>query len=97
MTDHQTITPERQMAAQQVGAVFNQMHEYLRTLEPVQPDPMSGELKSWLPEQMKFAHCRIDEACMWAIKSILTFGMPPAPKREASAMGPEETSSDSAG
>lgn len=68
----QTITPERQIAAQQVGAVFNSLHEYLRTLEPKDP-----EGRSTLTQQLIFAHCRVDEAAMWAIKSVLTFGIPP--------------------
>ena len=63
----ETITPERQAAAQQVGAVFNSLHEYLRSLEPT-----SGALT----KQLEFAHARVDEAAMWAIKSVLTFGVP---------------------
>ena len=69
-----TITPQRQMAASQVGAVFNSLHEYLRTLEPHSP-----EGRPELTKQLEFAHQRIDEAAMWAIKSVLTYGLPPAP------------------
>ena len=68
----QTITPERQIAAQQVGAVFNSMHEYLRSLEP-----KDAEGRSTLTQHLIFAHCRVDEAAMWAIKSVLTYGLPP--------------------
>lgn len=68
----QTITPERQIAAQQVGAVFNSLHEYLRTIEPQDP-----EGRATLTKQLEFAHQRVDEAAMWAIKSVLTYGIPP--------------------
>jgi hypothetical protein len=76
----QTITPERQQAAAQVGAVFNSLHEYLRTLEP-----QDAEGRATLTQQLIFAHCRIDEAAMWAIKSVLTYGLPPQPKPAAAA------------
>jgi hypothetical protein len=76
----QTITPERQIAAQQVGAVFNSLHEYLRTLEPKDP-----EGRTTLTKQLEFAHCRVDEAAMWAIKSVLTYGIPPRPTPPAAA------------
>jgi hypothetical protein len=72
MSDQQTITPERQQAAQQVGAVFNSLHEYLRTLEPTDP----ADNRKVLTKQLEFAHARVDEAAMWAIKSVLTFGAP---------------------
>ena len=67
----QTITPERQVAAQQVGAVFNSLHEYLMTLTPVNE---AGE--RLMVKQLEYAHARIDEAAMWAIKSVLTYGTP---------------------
>lgn len=70
----QTITPERQMAAGQVGAVFNSLHEYLRTLAP-----KDAEGHPQMNKHLEFAHCRIDEAAMWAIKSVLTYGVPPKP------------------
>jgi hypothetical protein len=76
----QTITPERQIAAQQVGAVFNSLHEYLRTIEPKDP-----EGRSTLTKQLEFAHQRVDEAAMWAIKSVLTFGIPPRQAPPAAA------------
>jgi hypothetical protein len=82
------IPPERQIAAAQVGAVFNSLHEYLRSLEPKLPDPTSGELRPALTEQLKFAHCRIDEAAMWAIKSVLTFGTSPPAAAPAPAPAP---------
>lgn len=80
--DTQTITPERQGAAAQVGAVFNSLHDYVRTLEPV-----DNEGRKLLTKQLEFAHARIDEAAMWAIKSVLIFGAPPAPV----AVPPAET------
>ena len=89
MTDQQTITPERQMAAQQVGAVFNSLHEYLRTLEPKALDESTGESRSLLTKQLEFAHCRVDEAAMWAIKSVLTFGVPPVAQPAAPAAANE--------
>jgi hypothetical protein len=70
----QTITPERQIAASQVGAVFNSMHEYLRALQP-----KDAEGNAILSKHLEFAHCRVDEAAMWAIKSVLAFGVPPRP------------------
>lgn len=79
----QTITPERQIAASQVGAVFNSLHEYLRTLEP-----KDAEGRSTLTQQLIFAHCRIDEAAMWAIKSVLTYGLPPRPAPAANDAPP---------
>jgi hypothetical protein len=85
--DVQTITPERQIAAQQVGAVFNSLHEYVRTLEPKDP-----EGRSTLTKQLEFSHARIDEAAMWAIKSVLTFGIPPRPAPAAAA--PEQPAAD---
>ena len=87
MTTQQTITPERQMQASQVGAVFNSLHEYLRSLEPKQIDPASGESRPLLTKQLEFAHARVDEAAMWAIKSVLTFGVP-APAQAAPAEQP---------
>jgi hypothetical protein len=73
----ETITPERQLAAQQVGAVFNSLHEYVRTLYPLKPDAATGEMSPGQTWQLALAHNRIDEAAMWAIKSVLTFGTPP--------------------
>jgi hypothetical protein len=90
-----TITPERQMAAQQVGSVFNSIHEYLRGLEPVAPDDPS---RTWLTEQLKMAHARIDEGAMWAIKSVLTFGVKPRPRPQQQPANDEvKSSAESAG
>ena len=79
----QTITPERQQAASQVGVVFNSLHEYLRTLEP-----KDAEGRSTLTQQLIFAHCRVDEAAMWAIKSVFTYGLPPKPTPPAANDAP---------
>jgi hypothetical protein len=78
MTQPQAITPQRQAAAQQVGAVFNSLHEYIRSLYPD-----SGPNK-----QLEFAHARVDEAAMWAIKSVLTYGTPTPPAASESAEAP---------
>jgi hypothetical protein len=85
----QTITPERQQAAQQIGAVFNSLHEYLHTLEHKAED---GE--AMLTKHLEFAHQRIDEAAMWTIKHVLTFGTPPkaaAPEAPPAAPAANET------
>lgn len=79
----QTITPERQIAASQIGAVFNSMHEYLRTLEH-----RDEEGRQLLTKHLEFAHQRIDEAAMWAIKHVLTYGVPPQPKPAAETPAP---------
>jgi len=85
MSDTQTttVTPERQIAASQVGAVFNSLHEYLRTLEPKDP-----ENRSTMTHQLQCAHERVDEAAMWAIKSVLTYGLPPKPTPPAANDAP---------
>jgi hypothetical protein len=83
----QTITPERQIAASQVGTVFNSLHEYLRSLEP-----KDAEGRSTLTKQLEFAHCRVDEAAMWAIKSVLTYGVPPKPAPPAAV--PDQPAAD---
>jgi hypothetical protein len=70
----QTITPERQVAASQIGAVFNSLHEYVRTLEH-----KDLEGRALLTKHLEFAHQRIDEAAMWVIKHVLTYGTPPLP------------------
>jgi hypothetical protein len=92
MTDtpgqQQTITPERQMAAMQVGAVFNAAHEYLRGLEPLRPDGLNGALVPFMTPQLSLAHQRIDEAAMWAVKSVLNFGVPPAPPKAEAPIAP---------
>jgi hypothetical protein len=87
----QTITPERQIAASQVGAVFNSLHEYLRTLEP-----KDAEGRSTLTQQLIFAHCRVDEAAMWAIKSVLTYGIPPRPAQPAAPAANDAPTADAA-
>lgn len=84
----QTITPERQIAAQQVGAVFNSMHAYLASLEPIDP-----EGRKTMTRQLDLAHQRVDEAAMWAIKSVLVYGIPP--KATAPAAVPDQPTADS--
>jgi uncharacterized membrane protein len=89
--EQQTITPERQMAAMQVGAIFSSIHDYLRSLEPLQADPLNGSMRPVLTEQLKDAHKAVDIAAMWAVKSVLNFGVPPRPEAPAPA---EESSGD---
>lgn len=67
------ITPERQIAAQQVGSVFGSLHAYLDSLKTKNE---AGE--RLMTEQMRNAHARIEEAGHWAVKHVLTFGVPPA-------------------
>jgi hypothetical protein len=66
------ISPERAAAAQQVGAVFNSMHQYVENLAP-----KNDAGQPIMVKQIEYAHARIDEAAMWAIKSVLTYGVPP--------------------
>lgn len=68
----QTITPQNQIAAQQIGAVFNSLHAYLQTLQHAQDD---GQLL--MSKQLEIAHMHVDDAGHWAIKHVLTFGPPP--------------------
>lgn len=79
----QTITPERQIAASQIGSIFNSLHEYLRTLEH-----KDEEGRALLTKHLEFAHQRIDEAAMWAIKHVLTYGQPPRPAPAANDAAP---------
>jgi hypothetical protein len=74
----QTITPERQQAAAQVGQVFNSVHEYLSTLMHANAD---GQKLTSQP--MEFARKAAEEASFWAIKHVLQFGVPAAPKPAA--------------
>jgi hypothetical protein len=67
----QTITPERQIAAQQVGAVFASLHRYLDSLKLVDDN---GQLL--MTEQLRNAHARVEESGFWAVKHVLTFGVP---------------------
>lgn len=77
-TQPQTITPERQIAAAQVGAVFNSIHQYLATLQHV-----DAEGNRVMTKQLEQAHIRVDEASFWAIRHALTFGIPSPPKPAA--------------
>ena len=73
------IPPERAAAAQQVGAVFNSMHTYIEGLTPKNPEGQPMFVK-----QIEYAHKAVDEAAMWAIKSVLTYGVS-APEAPAEA------------
>ena len=72
----QTITPEKQQAAAQVGGLFNSLHSFLETLKHT--DANGNKLMS---EQLRNAHARIEEAGTWAVKHVLVFGPPPAPPK----------------
>lgn len=67
----QTVTPERQIAAQRIGLVFSQTHGYLQSL---QSKDDKGE--PILTAMLQNAHCRLEEAQFWAIKHALMFGVP---------------------
>jgi hypothetical protein len=75
MTEPQTITPERQVAAAQIGSVFNSLHEYLNTLQHKNDD---GQRLTSVP--MEHARKAIEEASFWAIKHVLMYGIPTPPK-----------------
>lgn len=81
----QVITPERQIASQQVGAVFNSLHAFVQTLRPKDADgnPITTA-------EINNSHMKIEEAAFWAVKSVLAHGTPraepkPAPEAEAKA------------
>jgi hypothetical protein len=74
MSEAQTITPERQTAAAQVGQVMNSVHQYLSTLMHANSD---GQKLTSQP--LEYARQHIEEASFWAVKHVLTYGMPAAP------------------
>lgn len=67
----QTVTPERQIAATHIGAVFSQMHGYLQSLQS-----KDDKGQPILTAMLQNAHCRLEEAQFWAIKHALMFGVP---------------------
>ncbi len=75
MTEPQTITPERQQAASQIGQVFNSLHAFVSTLQHKND---AGQALTTTP--LEYARKAIEEASFWAIKHVLMYGMPPAPK-----------------
>jgi hypothetical protein len=68
------ISPQRQIKAAEVASVFNPIHAYLETLQPI--NPTTGE--PGLTEALRQAHCKIEEASFWAVQSVLKFGTAPA-------------------
>ena len=72
MTDNTApqIPVDRQVAASQVGAVFNSIHQFLESLKTKNE---AGETLT--SEQMKNAHERIEEASFWAVKHVLMYGI----------------------
>ncbi len=85
MSEKQTISPERQMAAAQIGQVFNSMHDYLSTL--LHKNDKGERLTS---QPMEYARKAIEEGSFWAIKHVLMHGVPKpeAPPEGADAQPP---------
>jgi hypothetical protein len=73
MSEAQTITPERQTAAAQVGQVMNSVHQYLSTLMHA-----NGDGQKLTSQPLEYARQHIEEASFWAVKHVLTYGMPAA-------------------
>ena|SRR5579863_440905 len=67
----ETITPERQIAASNVGAVFTSVHEYLHTLMHKNEDGV--RLTS---QPLEYARKALEEASFWSIKHVLMHGAP---------------------
>lgn len=78
----QTVTPERQQAAAQIGQIFNSMHGYLSTL---QHKNEAGQALTSTP--MEYARKAVEEASFWAIKHVLMHGVPPTPKQPDAPAG----------
>ena len=70
-----TITPEIQIGAQRVAAIFQSMHQFLDSLKHKGENDML-----LMSEQLRNAHARIEEAAQWAVKHVLTFGIPAQPE-----------------
>lgn len=87
MTEPQTITPERQIAASQVGQVFNSLQEYVTTL--MHTNEAGQRLTS---QPLEYARKAIEEGSFWLIKHVLMHGAPPPPKpAEAQAANANDT------
>jgi hypothetical protein len=71
----QTITPERQQAAAQIGQVFNSLQEYLTTLMH-----SNAEGQRLTSQPLEYSRKAVEEASFWAIKHVLMHGVPPKPK-----------------
>lgn len=79
----QTITPERQIAAAQVGQTFNSVAQYLQSLAPV-----DNEGRLVVSEDLNEARKALQVASYWAIQHILKYGTPPAPAANEEAPPP---------
>lgn len=81
------IPQDRQIAASQVGAVFNSIHQFLESLKGKNE---AGETLT--SEQMRTAHERVEEASFWAVKHVLIYGVPAplAPAAPASDAPPPD-------
>ena len=74
MISDKPLTPETTAAAAQIAGMFNSLHKFLDTLKHADA---KGDLL--MTEHMRNAHTKIEEASFWAVKHVLTFGMPKAP------------------
>ncbi len=83
MTEPQTVTPERQQAAAQIGQIFNSMHQYLSTL---QHKDETGRVLTSAP--MEYARKAVEEASFWAIKHVLMHGVPKQPAADSQPAAP---------
>jgi hypothetical protein len=67
----QTITPERQIVANQVAGVFNSISQYLTTIAHAAEN---GD--KILTKELDAAFHRLQEASFWAIRHVLNHGVP---------------------
>jgi hypothetical protein len=74
MISDKPLTPETTAAAAQVAGMFNSLHKFLDSIKHADA---KGDLL--MTEHMRNAHTKIEEAGFWAVKHVLTFGMPKAP------------------
>ncbi len=80
MTTSEQPSPERQMAAAQVAQMFNSVHQFINSIKQVDPDG-----NPIMSEHLRNCHARLDEAGHWAVRHVLTYGVPPAPPPAAAA------------
>lgn len=79
----QTITPERQIAASQVGNISNSFHQYLNTLMH------SNEAGEKLTSQpLEYARMFLEMCSFWAIKHVLMHGPVPQPAANDTPVAP---------
>ena len=78
--NEKTLTPETQVAANQVAQAFNTLHRYLESLQ--HRDENGAPVMTF---QITQAHIRLDECAMWAVKHVLAAGVVAAPQAEQPA------------